>query len=286
MVFLWTMTKLKMHCILPKLEKLVVMALKIRCSECRKKMSVDEAFAGSIYRCPYCKSIVRVPVTAVPGQVGLSQTRPSRPGGCSGRPILHRAKSPGGSGLEDVTGSRAVVFAEHPANRKHPAGPTKIDKTNIPQIHHHQQRPVFPADAQIGATFKSEEKPPVSGGKPFQPERPAPSESPPDALSAPGNASVRTVRKEPSASKKVKKLPMTSPGWYKGAIETISVDKGKLSAEQLGAIPTANPVILQGTVTLVLIIVLLIVAAASIFLGIMMFSRGTGLLSNGGTIWL
>lgn len=37
------------------------MAIKIRCSECSKKISIDEAFAGGACRCPYCKAIVMVP---------------------------------------------------------------------------------------------------------------------------------------------------------------------------------------------------------------------------------
>ena len=34
--------------------------MKIRCDDCRKKISVDDAFAGGVCRCPYCKAIVTV----------------------------------------------------------------------------------------------------------------------------------------------------------------------------------------------------------------------------------
>jgi len=34
--------------------------MKIRCDDCRKKISVDDAFAGGVCRCPYCKAIVAV----------------------------------------------------------------------------------------------------------------------------------------------------------------------------------------------------------------------------------
>lgn len=36
------------------------MAIKIRCDECRKKISIDEAFIDGVCRCPYCKAIVPV----------------------------------------------------------------------------------------------------------------------------------------------------------------------------------------------------------------------------------
>jgi len=37
------------------------MAIKIRCVDCKKKISIDEAFAGGVCRCPYCTAIVYVP---------------------------------------------------------------------------------------------------------------------------------------------------------------------------------------------------------------------------------
>ena len=36
------------------------MAIKLRCAECRKKLSVDEGFAGGVCRCPYCKAICKI----------------------------------------------------------------------------------------------------------------------------------------------------------------------------------------------------------------------------------
>jgi len=36
------------------------MAMKIRCTECTKKISIDEAFAGGVCRCPYCSALVFV----------------------------------------------------------------------------------------------------------------------------------------------------------------------------------------------------------------------------------
>ena len=33
------------------------MSIKVRCTECRKKLSVDEAFVGGTCRCPYCREL-------------------------------------------------------------------------------------------------------------------------------------------------------------------------------------------------------------------------------------
>ncbi len=51
------------------------MAIKVRCQRCRRKISIDEAFAGGNCRCPYCKAI-----TMVSGRSAVSRaTRPDRP---------------------------------------------------------------------------------------------------------------------------------------------------------------------------------------------------------------
>lgn len=63
--------------------------MRIRCTGCKKKISVDEAFAGGMCRCPYCKAIVKVPDRAS-SSVG-SPDRPDRPDAPPGRP-----QSPGG----------------------------------------------------------------------------------------------------------------------------------------------------------------------------------------------
>jgi len=34
--------------------------MRIRCTECRKKVSIDNAFAGGVCRCPYCRALVFV----------------------------------------------------------------------------------------------------------------------------------------------------------------------------------------------------------------------------------
>jgi len=51
------------------------MAIKIRCKDCRKKISMDEAFAGGVCRCPYCKA-----TNVVPGERRqVRDDRPDRP---------------------------------------------------------------------------------------------------------------------------------------------------------------------------------------------------------------
>lgn len=64
------------------------MAIKIRCSECRKKISVDEAFSGGVCRCPYCTALVFVSGEASGashlGRPDLPGGRPAAPGGVAG----------------------------------------------------------------------------------------------------------------------------------------------------------------------------------------------------------
>jgi len=74
------------------------MAIKIRCSECKKKISVDEAFSGGVCRCPYCTALVFV---ASEGAGALPSGRPDAPGG--------RPAAPGGVGRGSVQQARVAV---------------------------------------------------------------------------------------------------------------------------------------------------------------------------------
>ena len=65
------------------------MAIKIRCSDCRKRISIDEAFAGGVCRCPYCTALVFVPAGA------SASARPTRPGSPGGRPEAPGARPAG-----------------------------------------------------------------------------------------------------------------------------------------------------------------------------------------------
>ncbi len=51
------------------------MAIKVRCQQCRKKISIDEGFVGGLCRCPYCKAITMVSGGAAAGYAD----RPDRP---------------------------------------------------------------------------------------------------------------------------------------------------------------------------------------------------------------
>jgi hypothetical protein len=60
------------------------MAIKIRCVDCKKKISIDEAFAGGVCRCPYCTAIVYVPDDAAEkkskkGSAEKPKRRPTAP---------------------------------------------------------------------------------------------------------------------------------------------------------------------------------------------------------------
>ena len=61
--------------------------MKIRCTECQKKIMIDEAFAGGVCRCPYCKAIVFVPGRATGGAGAFRPEAPtSRPQSPVSRP--------------------------------------------------------------------------------------------------------------------------------------------------------------------------------------------------------
>jgi hypothetical protein len=89
------------------------MALRIRCTECRKKISIDEAFAGGMCRCPYCKALVYVEdKSAGTGPVSPSPapgSRPAAPGAAnaaSGAP----EPAPGAEEPEHVPMARPVMI--------------------------------------------------------------------------------------------------------------------------------------------------------------------------------
>lgn len=53
------------------------MSIKVRCSRCAKRISIDEAFAGGVCRCPYCTAINNVPGGHLAG--GRSPSRAATP---------------------------------------------------------------------------------------------------------------------------------------------------------------------------------------------------------------
>ena len=64
------------------------MAIKLRCVECYKKLQVDDGFAGSVCRCPYCAATMPVPWPRRLGGGGFGPTlpggRPETPGAIAG----------------------------------------------------------------------------------------------------------------------------------------------------------------------------------------------------------
>lgn len=97
------------------------MAIKIRCTKCNKKVSIDEAFAGGMCRCPYCKEIVYV--SEHPGQAGAA--RPSAPMGRPDAPQQQRPAAPGAR--PEAPSAAAESFAAVPDQEHIPmARPVKI----------------------------------------------------------------------------------------------------------------------------------------------------------------
>ncbi|HAU36643.1 MAG TPA: hypothetical protein DCX07_02865 [Phycisphaerales bacterium] len=71
--------------------------MRIRCDQCRKKISVDDAFAGGVCRCPYCKAINMVGGDAM---ATTTRARPEAPGG--------RPEAPGAAAPEEATAPQAA----------------------------------------------------------------------------------------------------------------------------------------------------------------------------------
>ena len=101
------------------------MAIKIRCSDCRKKISIDEAFSGGVCRCPYCTALVFVPADALRGP------RPGRPAGPGGRPEApgDRPAAPGDAAAKpsaDQQAKDAIAAAEDEGAHVPVAAPVRL----------------------------------------------------------------------------------------------------------------------------------------------------------------
>lgn len=199
------------------------MPLKIRCSECHKKISVDEAFAGSMCRCPYCKSII-----LVPKQIARAEGASSRPGS----PAISR-----------------------------PAVPTVGRPTSPGQVS-------APLHEVIPSPILREMK-----QKQFeQPE--------PGIIPGSKSSYIRSMGSKAASSEKPVQeknaVPQTAPQAKSTEAEVIldavKADTSKLSKEQIAAIPTANPIMFQGIVSLILIVILVAMVGACVYLGYKMFS--------------
>ncbi|MFB3893916.1 MAG: hypothetical protein ACE15C_18045 [Phycisphaerae bacterium] len=96
------------------------MAIKIRCSECRKKISIDEAFAGGVCRCPYCKALVVV----AGGAVASQGARPESP--------VLRPDSPDAIASAATSATRPETPGEGPAHQPETAMHVTVDHEHVP----------------------------------------------------------------------------------------------------------------------------------------------------------
>lgn len=91
------------------------MTIRIKCQQCSRRISIDEAFAGGMCRCPYCKAITLVPESAgeddSPRPAGATE-RPSAPP--PGRPVAPPED-------EHPPASGRIRAASGPATIGHPA---------------------------------------------------------------------------------------------------------------------------------------------------------------------
>jgi hypothetical protein len=87
------------------------MAIKIRCQDCGKKISIDAAFAGGMCRCPYCKALVYVEDFAVGG--GGNASGGDRPVAPTSRLAAPGQAAPARSQAQADAEARAAADVEH-----------------------------------------------------------------------------------------------------------------------------------------------------------------------------
>lgn len=85
------------------------MAIKIRCTSCSKKISVDDAFAGGMCRCPYCTETVSVPAKRSRGKGGRPDTSASRPDA----PFVEPVAAPAPASATEASTPAAPAAAHH-----------------------------------------------------------------------------------------------------------------------------------------------------------------------------
>ncbi len=113
-----------------------MMALRIRCHRCRKRISIDEAFAGGYCRCPYCKAITWVPGGAESPAGALARPeRPSMPPGRRARPRRPAVRAPAAAERPEAPSTPAPPPpAAPPAERLQPE-PAAAPEQAPPQNH-------------------------------------------------------------------------------------------------------------------------------------------------------
>ena len=100
------------------------MSITVRCTGCRKKISVDDGFAGGVARCPYCKEIVMVAGVKAAGRGDRPESpdaRPETPDGAVTEP------TPPAEGTPPVEGTPAPAPAPAVAPHEVPmASPVRM----------------------------------------------------------------------------------------------------------------------------------------------------------------
>lgn len=238
------------------------MAVKVRCSDCRKKIALDSAFAGSMCRCPYCKSIIMVPDmeqgVSRDSRLARPQRRPEKPGVSRSRKKrgLFEKNDPRKGGRKNVGGAAPIVDEkdipiprispsfggiEQPTRTKIPRG-DKADSGRTPSARNRTPGPPIVG----GSGLRETGRPPIDESVKLSGQV--------DALADLAGSGI-LAQGEPSVIDQV-----------------VHVDVSQFSEDQLAAIPTASPVRMQGIVSLILILVLVVMVAACVYLGIKMFS--------------
>jgi len=241
------------------------MAVRIRCSECSKKISVDEAFAGSMCRCPYCKSIVVVPKrVALQGEAKLRPSRPlSRPGKPS-KAVASVGSGLSGSGLRDTSRSSPKISAADVDSRKK-VKRTVVERAGVPRVP--GEKKVIKARPRTGEVKKVRKPDLVSE----RDEDAMLLEQAAAAVAAdersPGREGEDADRGYDFVDENGKTVAY-EPSGNTTILETISVDVSRLSQEEIDAIPMADPVRFQGMVAIVGIITLLVLIPVTVVLGI------------------
>ena len=109
-----------------------IMAIKIRCVDCKKKISIDEAFAGGVCRCPYCTAIVYVPDdTGAKQRKGRPQTPKRRPTAPAVRPEAPATIDPNAETTLDAPATidpNAETAIDVPASVKTPKAQDEADR--------------------------------------------------------------------------------------------------------------------------------------------------------------
>ena len=237
-----------------------LMAVKVRCSDCKKKIAVDDAFAGSVCRCPYCKSIIMVPaqdeIESIKARTSKPQKRPDKPG--KYRPKKKR-------------GLFATINRRKDDQRNVVGAAPIIDKNDMPIPR------IIPGMSNIEQPSRPR---PVRGEK-TTPEEALPSESKPFGLPIVGGSGLKGTIHSPDEEPEIvsnqaddldsfadSSFDEQSEEFSGEAIpQTVHVDASELSDDELAAIPTANPVRMQGIFSLIIIAVLVVFVAFCIYFG-------------------